>query len=542
MSRKTENIPLTSNLVYLGFILVIFTLFLQETAQQNIISKTADVQGLCNYRYDPKGRYTCDLYDVNITSRFDSLEIISNHLPDHTDDSVKAVIFQNGEVRFLNSEIMKKFKNLEYLEINGKNLQEITENAFEVCEKLQELWIWFNPLTTFQNGAFKNCTNLKVLSAMTLRLNTIPGDLFGATTNLEEFYITSNELTSLPGSLLQNMTKLRNVYIDGNYLTNLSSNFLSNVVNLEKFSIWSNRFQDPLPIMNILNRHINLKEIYLSMNSFTTFNFSFFEKFQKLEILWIGTTSGPKLTNISWQSLPKSLLSLVAEGIGEEIPENSFNQLTNLKSLKLSGSSITNIQRDTFRPLTQLLSLSIQYTNIKSLNPLIFMNLVNLSDLNLSNNKIEELPFEIFGPLRNLGRQSREHGIRMSSNQIQRLNSNSFGRHPFMSSLSFAGNRINSIERGIFSRFNSTIAEADFRLNLCINLTFNSTTNLDFFGDFERCYQNWEAGNATTPLTTVTTVPSTSTTPGGCGNNFKEFEVFVIIFVGFVKVLMNFIK
>jgi hypothetical protein len=106
--------------------------------------------------------------------------------------------------------------------------------------------------------------------------------------------------------------------------------------------------------------------------------------------------------------------------------------------------------------------------------------------------------------------------------------------------MSFAGNRISAIERGIFSRFNSTITEADFRSNLCINLTFNATTNLDFFGDFERCYQNWEAGNATTPLTTA--APSPSTTPGGCGTNFKKFEVFAVILIGFVSVLMNFVK
>ena len=541
MSQMNENIEISSNLKNIACILAILAIFPQESTQQDLISKAADVQGLCFYSYNKNNRYHCDLFNVNITSRFNTLEIIGDHLPGLTDDNVQSLEFQNGELRFLNGEIMRKFKNLEYMDITGMRLQEITESAFEVCGKLQELFIWANPLTSFPNGAFKNCVNLKIFTTIFLKLNTIPGDLFGATSNLEEFYITFNELTSLPDSLLQNMTRLRTVYIDGNYLTNLSSTFLSNVVNLEKFSIYDNKFQDPQPIMNILTRHTNLKEIYLSMNPFTTFNFSFFEKFQKLEILWIGTTSSPRLATISWQSLPRSLLTLVVNGIGEEIPENSFNQLTNLKSLELTGSGIVSLQKDTFRSLTQLLKLSIRNTNVKVLNPLLFIGLVNLSDLNLSNNQIEELPFEIFGPLRNLGTQASDHGIRMSSNQIQRLNSNSFGRHQFMSSMSFASNRINAIERGIFSRFNSTIAGADFRSNLCIKLSFNSSTNLDFFGDFERCYQNWEAGNATTPLTTVSVLP-TSTTPGGCGSNFKKFEVFVIIFIGFSKVLMTFMK
>jgi hypothetical protein len=66
---------------------------------------------------------------------------------------------------------------------------------------------------------------------------------------------------------------------------------------------------------------------------------------------------------------------------------------------------------------------------------------------------------------------------------------------------------------------------------MCIDRIFSDVTNFDEDERLLWCFNNW-AGITTTDATPTTT-------PAGCRNVYKSFEVFVIIFVGF---LVNFLK
>jgi hypothetical protein len=137
----------------------------------------------------------------------------------------------------------------------------------------------------------------------------------------------------------------------------------------------------------------------------------------------------------------------------------------------------------------------------------------------------------------------------MAFNNIQRLNANSFGQHPHLRHIDFFQNRIDGIERGIFSRFNPNLRHAGFGSNVCVSQTFFDAVNLDNDPRLTWCFNNWAGITTTTMATTTTTLATTTTTeaspdattPGGCGSNFKQFEVSGIIFVGFLGALINFV-
>ncbi|XP_070508398.1 carboxypeptidase N subunit 2-like [Chironomus tepperi] len=484
------------------------------TFQLTSISQAATITATCIYSYDPNNTYTCDLHNTTGTSPTDLLEITGTHLTGRSDDDVNAVTCISG-TEYFNGEVFRKFRNLKSLYLSSRQLEGISSNAFDVCDNLEYLLLRIGfGYPALPAEMLKNCAKLKILYLDSNLLTELPENLFGPTSSLEELYINNNKLSVLPENLLKNMENLQIVHINDNYFAELDR------------------------LAKALDGHANLRILELQYNRFGNFDFKFFKQFQKLESLTIGSQTAYILTQISWQSLPSSLTALTVHGVGEEIPENAFVNLVDLTSLEVNGRDIKTLKKDTFKALTKLESISVTNAGIKSLHAELFINNVNLVNLDFERNEIEELPGGIFTNLVNLGTGFRRNGLKFAWNNITRLNANSFGQHPMLGYLDFYRNQINEIERGIFSRFNTTIRMADFMGNVCIDeIYYNEITNLDADPKFLLCFNNWAGITTTTTTTTTTTQPSPTTTPGGAGHNFKRFEILGIIFVGFFAVL-----
>ncbi|XP_070508396.1 leucine-rich repeat-containing protein 15-like [Chironomus tepperi] len=495
------------------------------------LDNSTTVQATCIYTIGSDNIYTCGLYNANITSPSDVLEITGTHLEGYTDANVQFVNYNNPGAEYFNAELLKKFENLKFLILAANNMKEISSNAFEVCGNLEELTIIASSLPALPSQMLGNCNNLTKFVSILFNISAVPEDLFGKSSNLLEFGLKTFKVTSLPEKLLENMENLRILDLNGNELSELSPNFLINSLKLEEVDVMFNKFEDERKLTYALNGHPNIKKLLLNWNAFRNFDFRFFSQFQQLEELSVGSTYFETLVGIAWSSLPSSLISLTVPGIGEEIPENAFNRLVNLQSLQLSGLAIRNLHKDTFKALRNLEVLRIQSTNLKNLHPELFINQVNLSDLDLTNGLIDDIPAGIFTSLTSLGTKSPSHGIRITWNRLTRLNSDSFGQHPNLQYLNFHQNRINEIQRGFFSNFHPNLT-AVFLLNDCIDESFTNV-NLNNVTNFDDCYKNWDE------ITTTTSTTTEATTPGGAGNNFKRFDIFVIIFIGFIKVLIN---
>ncbi|KAL7014370.1 hypothetical protein ACKWTF_015891 [Chironomus riparius] len=516
-------------------IICIFLTFHPHSSVQLVeVSKLSTIEATCVYKYELDNIYTCDLLSPLYSSSTDILEITVTHLENYTDADVQIVTYRTNQTAYFNGEVLKKFENVKRLNIYGDELQAISQDAFENCQNLETISGHLIPTPSLPPQLFKNCENLKIFRLYASNIQDIPEDLFGMTRSLVEFQFETFNMTSFPEKLFQNMTNLRILDINRNNLTELHPNFLIAAVNLEHVDLSYNKFEDESKLSYALNGHPNLRKLFLHYNNFNIFDFRFFSQFQKLEELNIGN-SLRTFSNISWQALPSSLLSLSVSGIGEELPENSFDRLVNLKSLLLSGIGIEHLHKDTFKVLTNLEMLNVISTSIKVLHPELFASLINLSHLDLNGNRIEELPAGIFVQLVNLGIKSDFDGIFLSSNKIERINTNSFGLHPHLSFMSFHQNIINEVEHGLFAKFHPNLIYVDFDNNRCVNGSF-SGENLDDNEAFSLCHKNWNEIVSTTSTTTE------ASTPGSAGNSFKKFEIFVVIFIGFVKVLMNFIE
>ncbi|KAJ6648948.1 Leucine-rich repeat-containing protein 15, partial [Pseudolycoriella hygida] len=472
--------------------------------QMDVQPNTLQVEGLCFYYYDASDRYTCELRNVVTTAPDDVLIITGNHLPNHTDADVQVVFHVNVLISYFNGEVLRKFPNLEYLAIGNKGIAQIAEDAFEECEKLDRVYISFNDLQTLPPRMLQNCVNLRYLDAYGNGLTSIPENLFGSTTNLERFDVSNNRLNSLPPNLLRNMTKLKEFSIRSNSFENIDRNLLVDAVNLEKIELSSNLISNTSVIMDLLNGHLTLNSIRISRNQFTSFDFTFLSQFTRLIDFEIG--GGVSLTGINWSGLPSSLESIYLSDVAEEIPSNAFNNLTNLKHLGFTGYGITTLHEDTFKLLVNLNSLSIQSTRLRELSSNMFVNLVNLTQLYLSYNNIAELPRGVFTSLVNLGLNlsSSDLHLVLNGNRIRSLNANSFGYHPHLRNLWIRGNGIFEIQRGIFSRFPSTMEVVDLSSNSCVDVLFWLQSDLHVDHRLENCFNNWDG----ITTTTTTMMPS----------------------------------
>ncbi|KAL7014372.1 hypothetical protein ACKWTF_015893 [Chironomus riparius] len=542
MSKASRNLLQTitnsTACLILTLMFILITIYPQQSTQDAIISKSSVIQAPCIYNYTSSDIYTCKLHILVSINSMDVLEITGTHLDNHTDADVEDVYQTMDAPGFFEGSVLRKFENLKSIYFYGSGLREINQNAFNNCPKLERLSIGYGQLSFFPPGMLKNCENLNNLEVTSQKIETFPEDIFGNTKNLENFQVSVNELTSLPEKLLHNMEKLKTIRIAYNKLTELSPNFFINTPNLEEVSAYGNEFHHQEDITYALNGKIKLTNLWIDDNNFTSFDFRFFAQFQKLEYLSIGMRSDFKLTEIHWQSLPASLTNLRVYGVGEDIPENSFDRLLNMNTLILNGIGITTLHKDLFKQLTSLVFLSIYDTGLKALHAELFANQINLSNLLIRDSYIEDLPPGIFTPLVNIGTVNTNNGIQIISSKIQRLNAKSFGEYPHLKYIDFSYNEINEIERGLFSKFHPDMSFAGFYSNVCVSKYF-SGEDLDNSENLELCFKNWEEIDPNNRTTTVAT-PIATTTLGGCGRNFRSFEIFMIIFVGIFKFLSNY--
>jgi len=477
------------------------------------------------FSYDTQNRYNCYLFGIRATNPTDVLNIVGEHMLNHTDADVHGLLHISSMINQFNGEALRRFVNLRRINLRGTFLQSINPNAFDVCGQLEELDIGANnPLLELPPRMLENCANLRNFFASSSRFSTIPGDLFGSTRSLEVINIINSRLTSFPDNLLRNMSNLRSFVVRGNRLSQLSPNNFVSALNLEEVNLLSNDFNDAQSVMNLLNGHFGLRRIILSYNPFRMFNLNFLTQFRNLEELSIGGRSN--LTGIEWQFLPSTLQTLRIYGISEEIPENAFVGVPNVTYLDLTGYGITTLQPNTFIPLTNLDRLDIMETHLTTFHPQLFTSQGRLRALHLSFNAIEELPEGVFAPLVNLGFNETTHGLFMIGNKLRRLSANSFGQHQHLNYIFFGNNQIYAIQRGLFSRFNPRPALIDLTGNECTPWSFFGEENLDESPRLEWCFNNYEG--------------ITTTTPAGAANVFRRFEIFVVIFIVFLNLFKNY--
>ena len=127
-----------------------------------------------------------------------------------------------------------------------------------------------------------------------------------------------------------------------------------------------------------------------------------------------------------------------------ELSGGIFDNLTRLRTLKLSHNDLSELPGGIFDNLTELETLYLHWNRLSELPDGIFDNLTALSSLELSNNELSELPDGLFDDLSEL------QFLHLSDNELSVLPDRAFDSLTKLWSLSVGGNELSTLPEDVF--------------------------------------------------------------------------------------------
>jgi Leucine-rich repeat (LRR) protein len=110
-----------------------------------------------------------------------------------------------------------------------------------------------------------------------------------------------------------------------------------------------------------------------------------FQEFPNLKLLFIRLSNLPIIkANLFTEEFIKIECLYLKDNNIQEIEEDAFSELKELKLIDLSGNEIESIRHDIFKNNLKLEMIDFTFNDIKLLNVDLFKNLVNLKELSIN--------------------------------------------------------------------------------------------------------------------------------------------------------------
>jgi hypothetical protein len=201
----------------------------------------------------------------------------------------------------------------------------------------------------------------------------------------------------------------------------------------------------------------NLKSFKLNNSSLRVIRENSFSNLKKLEeidvsgnkIRMIESRSFSTLTSLTSLNLAKNKIEV------DELNEEDYEGLTNLKMLNLASNLIKSLNKSVFTHLVNLRTLSLESNQINSIERDAFKGLENLEDLNLGENKVNYIEDLSFSELQKLKK------LILSGNKLAELSENIFSGLVSLNELDLSKNSISEIDNKAFDPFLKTLKKIE---------------------------------------------------------------------------------
>ncbi|VDH91816.1 Hypothetical predicted protein [Mytilus galloprovincialis] len=307
------------------------------------------------------------------------LEILDN--PDFTSFPVSAI---------------RQLTTLEHIRFvkNGISTFQYTANAFESLNKLIELDLSHNFISTLQSGCFDYLYDK--LEYLGLHLNNLNGQSLATLkektwTKLQQLILDSNPINSIETTnLFKTMPHLANLNLQQTQLTRIGQNDFVGLSNLQFLHLSGNDITHIDP--GTFNNTPSLKELYLDSVGKSDDKLSFSK--DTAEGLQNLLRIDFKLSHIEpiafWDSLKvmTNLQHIYLENNGlSNIPDLTFQYHTHMKSLEIANNGLTELTQAQIHGLgNTLTSLQLTGNNIALIDKCVIEELSMLENLYLDQN------------------------------------------------------------------------------------------------------------------------------------------------------------
>lgn len=319
--------------------------------------------------------------------------------------------------------------------------------------------IQHNPLDPVEEH-FLNCRTLLYLDLNSCGIRHLNTRFFHNTTNLNKLDLSQNLLQRIEPGPFDHLTNLEYLQLNGCNLTYISPEAFSHLENLRQLELMDNKLK-MLNWRNILTPLVRLEHLDIRNTGVTNLpGDAFAENLYLRQLvladneLWhldVQDTLGHNLHSL--QSLDLSNCNLQ-----DRLSEEAFRNASKLRVLNLSGnpmfaSDLTVV----LRHLPKLHKLSLSNCSLRRL-PNAFDVFEHLDELDISHNPLSDAFVSLLNPLKSL------EYLDMSYCDLGYVANNTFAQMTFLKKLILSGNKLHTLEEGLFA--NLTRLES-LELNNC---------------------------------------------------------------------------
>ena len=309
------------------------------------------------------------------------------------------------------------------------SIRKLTNGMFYNYSQIEALNIGMNRLDAIENGAFAELGNLKHLALVSVDLNEteFKDGILQDLKLLEILNLQKNSLDDIPKLHLTSLTHLK--YLDLSY--NEINQIQGNVMSLDSGSV----IFPP-----------NLVSLTLAGNNFASFDPKILNGLDSLQQLDLGRNSMKKfMPDLCSKSESLETVFLYENKLSHSTLKGAFDNCVSINTLDLSGNEISeNIPQDTFQNMKQLKELSLAHNMLQHVPSAVFKPSLVLQDLDLSGNPIRDIENDTFIALKDL------KILKLSDTLIRCIETSAFNGLNKLTSLDLSLNKLNFLDENTF--------------------------------------------------------------------------------------------
>nr|XP_033330545.1 chaoptin-like isoform X1 [Megalopta genalis] len=441
---------------------------------------------------------------------FDGIDIKRIHLSSNSIKNIDDDAFRGLEdtLEYLNLETndlpnvptaVTRLRKLSYLYLANNDIRNISGDAFqEFAENLRALSLATNSLDMVPVSALSRCQRLLHLNLGYNKISHVqPGD-FEWAEDLEILLLRNNILTKLSKETFKGAGKLKELSLSFNHLTELDDDCFVGIEDSLNILELSFAFATDVFPQRALRPLSNLLWLVLDNNNFQKIEATAFYSFQDLRYVNLESNRLHYLPERIFLSSVHPELRDVKLGYNflEAIPEFSFHNLTQLKSLDLTGNRIKVLASESIVDCPKLVTISLAYNRIYKMERNAFYGLPSLRFLHLEFNKLTALDLEaiseIGGPdfalnvsynaislIHSAGSMNNLTRLDLSFNNISQLPADTFTSTPDLKHLDLGNNLLVVLESGTFQlSYLETLSLRDNKLETLKGQSFHGLAML----------------------------------------------------------------
>lgn len=135
----------------------------------------------------------------------------------------------------------------------GLNDKKITDLYGLLCiespEKIQQLYLYNNNISTIPRDIFSQFTHLEVMSLASNNIQLLSDASFNGLVHLKQLDLSGNKINALPAGLFDGLTQLQILNLDNNILDELSEHIFDGLMHLESINLSKNRLTELPPLL-----------------------------------------------------------------------------------------------------------------------------------------------------------------------------------------------------------------------------------------------------------------------------------------------------